>query len=91
MRTNKTMLTHPTFLNKIREAMLLTLLGEGDKMNGHEQRAYIQNRKGREVMRCHYDGNTWVFHGDLSVNCTNDVMKAVKDYENELAKQGKLY
>lgn len=88
MRTNKTMLSHPTFMEKIRDAMVLTLSGEGDKMNGHGTRAYIQNRNGRNVLRCDYDTSVenWVFYGDCSINFTAQVMQAVREYELALSK-----
>lgn len=46
-----TSFTHPTMLAKIREAIRLAVMGEGEKMNGHKHHCYITNGKGRQVMR----------------------------------------
>jgi hypothetical protein len=85
MRTNKTMLTHPTFLAKIQTGMILAMLGEGEKMGGHGHRVYIQNRKGDNVLRCSYSesDNQFTFYGHESVNITREVIDAVERFEKE--------
>lgn len=46
-----TSLTHPKMLAKIRLAMRYAVMGQGEKMNGHANRCYIENRKGHNIMR----------------------------------------
>lgn len=49
-----TSFTHPTMLAKIREAIRLSVIGEGEKMNGHGHRCYVPNGKGRNFLRVDY-------------------------------------
>ena len=41
-----TSLTHPTMIAKIRQGIKLAALVQGEKMNGHGNRVYIQNSQG---------------------------------------------
>jgi hypothetical protein len=70
-----TSLTHPTMIAKIRLAMKLSFLGQGEKMNGHGNRCYIQDRKGRNIMRLQYTDNKFTIYGDES----KDITKLVSD------------
>lgn len=49
-----TSFTHPTMLAKIREAIRLAVVGEGEKMNGHGHRCYVANGKGHNMLRVDY-------------------------------------
>lgn len=49
-----TSFTHPTMLAKIRAAIRCAVMGEGHKMGGHDNRCYIPNSQGHNVMRVDY-------------------------------------
>ena len=77
----KTSLTHPSMIAKIKLAMELARSGEGDKMNGHGHRCYIQNRYGRNIMRLQWaiDGG-YIVYGDCSKDITELVANALKQH-----------
>lgn len=63
----KTSLTHPIMIAKIRLAMKLAAEGRGDEMNGHNNRCYIQNEKGHNIMRLDYRRSEgFIVYGDNS-------------------------
>jgi hypothetical protein len=65
---------------KIRLAMKLAASGRGEEMNGHGNRCYIQNSKGRNIMRLQYIGNKFTVYGDNSRDITKLVAAALKQH-----------
>ena len=53
-----TTLTHPTLIAKIRMALRHAVMGEGEKMNGHDHRCYVANNKGHNIMRVSFNPKT---------------------------------
>lgn len=76
----KTSLTHPTMIAKIHLAIKLAKAGNGDQMNGHKNRCYIQDRHGRNIMRLDYRNDDFIVYGSESRNITNTVKAAIKEY-----------
>lgn len=76
----KTSLTHPTMIAKIRLAMKLASSGQGEKMNGHGNRCYIQDRNGRNIMRLQYIDKRFTVYGDNSKDITKVVAAALVEY-----------
>lgn len=75
-----TSLTHPTMIAKIRLAMKLASRGQGEKMNGHGNRCYIQDRNGRNIMRLQYMNKRFTVYGQESKDITKLVAAALKQY-----------
>lgn len=76
----KTSLTHPTMVAKIRDGLKLAALGKGSLMNGHDNRVYIQDKNGRNVIRINWlkDAKTFVAYGSESRIITETVKQALK-------------
>jgi len=74
-----TSLKHPVIREKLMQAMDLALQGRGEEMNGHGNRCYVQNRKGRNVMRVNWieSEKDWIVYGSESRNITDAVLTAV--------------
>jgi hypothetical protein len=74
-----TALTHPTMIHKIRRGMYYASKGMGHLMNGHGKRVYIENSKGRNIMRLDWVGGAqgYIVYGNESVNITRTVKKAL--------------
>lgn len=79
MSITRTSLTHPTMIKKVRAAMYYANKGMGHKMNGHNKRCYIQNAKGRNIMRLDWIGGAqgYIVWGDESRDITNIVKGAL--------------
>lgn len=73
-----TSLTHPTMIAKIRLAMRLAAFGNGDQMNGHGNRCYIQDSKGRNIMRLQYTDKRFTVYGAESRDITKVVASALR-------------
>lgn len=52
-----TSLTHPAMIAKIRQGLTIAAQGKGHDMGGHNNRVYIANRKGHNIMRIDWLGN----------------------------------
>lgn len=76
-----TSLTHPTMIAKIRLAMRYAFLGQGHLMNGHDHRCYIEDSKGRNIMRLQYLNNKFTVYGDCSKDITEVVKNALKQVQ----------
>lgn len=82
-----TSLVHPAMLAKIRLAMRYAVMNQGDKMNGHANRCYVENSKGHNILRV-----TWrpfikefVIYGSESRDITEKVKQAfIYQSENKL-------
>lgn len=72
-----TSLTHPTMVAKIRQAMYYASKNQGEKMNGHKNRCYIQNRHGRNIMRLDWRKGEYIVYGAESRNITETVRQAL--------------
>lgn len=76
-----TSLTHPTMMAKIQRAMRLAGEGRGEEMNGHNNRCYIQNEKGHNIMRLDYRrGEGFTVYAEGSRVITKTVAKAIKKF-----------
>lgn len=74
-----TSLTHPTMIAKIRQGLRYAALNQGDKMNGHGNRVYIQNAKGNNIMRLNWLGNgKFIVYGAESKDITQTVKQALR-------------
>lgn len=76
-----TSFTHPTMLAKIRKAIRFAVLGQGDRMNGHEHHCYIANGKGRQIMRVRWFAESKeleILAGCTSNGGSKDVTEAIK-------------
>jgi hypothetical protein len=80
MALTLTSLTHPTMIAKIRAALYYASKGEGDKMNGHGNRCYIQNAKGNNIMRLNWLGGKdgYIVYGHESRDITSTVRAALQ-------------
>lgn len=76
---NRTALTHPTMIAKIRRGMYYASKGMGHLMNGHNNRVYIENAKGRNIMRLDWVGGRqgYIVYGNESRNVTRTVRNAL--------------
>jgi hypothetical protein len=76
-----TSLKHPTMVRKIRMAMQYACMGHGHKMNGHKNRVYIQNAKGRNIMRLDWIGGKagYIVYGEESRNITSTIKQALQE------------
>ena len=76
----KTSLTHPTMIAKIRKGLKLAALGKGHLMNGHDNRVYIEDKHGRNIMRINWlkDQKTFIAYGEESRIITETVKQALK-------------
>lgn len=83
-----TSLTHPTMIAKIRLAMKLASSGQGEKMNGHGNRCYIQDRNGRNIMRLQYMNKRFTVYGDNSKDITKVVAAALTQYFKATSQMG---
>ena len=77
----KTSLTHPTMIAKIRKGLKLAALGQGHLMNGHGNRVYIEDKRGRNIMRINWlkEEKTFIAYGDNSRIITETVKQALKE------------
>lgn len=75
-----TSLTHPTMIAKIRLGLKLAALGKGHEMNGHDNRVYIQDRNGHNMMRINWlkKDKTFIAYGAESRIITETVKNALK-------------
>lgn len=75
-----TSLTHPTMVAKIRQGLKLAALGKGHMMNGHDNRVYIQDRLGRNMMRINWleKDKTFIAYGENSRIITETVKQALR-------------
>ena len=79
MAVNVTSLVHPTMIAKIRLGLRYAALGQGDKMNGHGNRVYIQNAKGHNIIRINWLGNgKFIAYGRESKDVTLTVKQALR-------------
>lgn len=79
MAVNVTSLVHPTMIAKIRLGLRYAALGQGDKMNGHGNRVYIQNAKGHNIIRINWLGNgKFIAYGRESKDITDMVKEAIQ-------------
>lgn len=79
MAVNVTSLVHPTMIAKIRLGLRYAALGQGDKMNGHGNRVYIQNAKGHNIIRINWLGNgKFIAYGRESKDVTDMVKEAIQ-------------
>lgn len=79
MSITRTSLIHPTMIAKIRAGMYYANKGMGHMMNGHNKRVYIQNAKGRNIMRLDWIGGPqgYIVWGSESRNITKIVKSAL--------------
>jgi hypothetical protein len=79
MSVTVTSLTHPTMIAKIRAALYYAHKGQGHKMHGHGNRCYIQNAKGRNIMRLNWIGGRqgYIVYGQESKDITATVKAAL--------------
>lgn len=72
-------LTHPSMIAKIRAGLYHASKGQGEKMNGHGKRVYIQNKHGHNIMRLDWVGGRvgYIVYGNESVNITRKVRSAL--------------
>ena len=70
-----TALACPAMIRRIRLAMRLAALGKGHEMGGHDNRAYVPNRHGHNVIRVDWRQGQFVFYG-RGCNPINDRVKA---------------
>lgn len=79
MSVTVTSLTHPTMIGKIRKAMYYAHKKQGHMMNGHGNRCYIQNAKGRNIMRLNWIGGRegFIVYGQESRDITAIVKAAL--------------
>lgn len=79
MSVTRTSLIHPTMIAKIRRGMYYAQKGMGHLMNGHNNRVYIENTKGRNIMRLDWVGGRqgYIVYGQESVNITRTVRNAL--------------
>lgn len=74
-----TSFTHPTMLAKIRAAIRFAVMGQGEKMGGHEHRCYVPNGKGHNVMRVDYrNKEVVILAGCTKASGSKDVTALVK-------------
>lgn len=75
-----TSLTHPTMIAKIRKGTYYAQKQQGHKMNGHGNRVYIENSKGRNIMRLNWVGGRqgYIVYGSESKDITSTVKKALR-------------
>lgn len=76
-----TSLTHPTMIARIRQGIKLAALGQGEKMNGHGNRVYIQNSQGHNIMRINWlkEENKILVYGKESRIITHIVIQALQE------------
>lgn len=73
-----TSLTHPTMIAKIRKGITCAAKGKGDEMGGHGNRVYIQNSKGRNILRIDWLGQgKYIAYGgvDWGHTVVTDIVK----------------
>lgn len=76
---NVTSLVHPTMIKKIREGLKYAALGQGHKMNGHNNRVYIANAKGHNILRIDWKGSgKFIAYGRESKDVTDMVKEAIQ-------------
>lgn len=77
----KTSLTHPTMVAKIRKGLKLAALGQGHLMNGHDNRVYIEDKHGCNIIRINWlkEQKTFIAYGDNSRIITETVKEALKE------------
>jgi hypothetical protein len=75
----RTSLIHPAMVKKIRAGMAFALQGNGHKMNGHNKRVYIANRKGHNILRIDWIGGKagYRVYGDQGRDVTSMVRNAL--------------
>lgn len=75
-----TSLTHPTMVAKLRQGLKLAALGKGHLMNGHDNRVYIQDRDGRNIIRLNWlkKDKTFIAYGSESRIITETIKQALK-------------
>lgn len=78
MSITATSLTHPTMIAKIRSALFYAHKGQGHKMGGHGSRCYIQNAKGRTIMRLDWMGQRYTVLSHEGKNVTKAVRQALQ-------------
>lgn len=70
-----TALACPAMIRRIRLGMRLAALGRGAEMGGHDNRVYVPNRKGHNVMRIDWRQGQFVIYGRGS-RVINETVKA---------------
>ena len=78
MSITTTSLTHSTMIAKIRSAMFYAHKGQGHKMGGHGSRCYIQNAKGRTIMRLDWNGGQYIVLSHEGRDVTKAVRQALQ-------------
>ena len=78
MSITTTSLTHPTMIAKLRSAMSYAHKGQGYKMGGHGSRCYIQNAKGRTIMRLDWNGGQYIVLSHEGRDVTKAVRQALQ-------------
>lgn len=79
MSVTVTSLVHPTMIKKIREGLKYAALNQGHKMNGHNNRVYIANAKGHNILRIDWKGSgKFIAYGRESKDVTEMVKKALR-------------
>ncbi|UOL48589.1 hypothetical protein QGX12_gp055 [Pseudomonas phage Kremar] len=79
MSVTVTSLVHPTMIKKIREGLKYAALNQGHKMNGHNNRVYIANAKGHNILRIDWKGQgKFIAYGRESKDVTDMVKEAIQ-------------
>lgn len=78
MSITTTSLTHSTMIAKIRSAMFYAHKGQGHKMGGHGSRCYIQNAKGRTIMRLDWSNGRYTVLSHEGKDVTKAVCQALQ-------------
>lgn len=78
MSITATSLTHPTMITKIRSALFYAHKGQGHKMGGHGSRCYIQNAKGRTIMRLDWRNGRYTVLSHEGMDVTKAVRQALQ-------------
>lgn len=71
-----TALACPAMIKRIRLAMRLAALGRGHEMGGHDNRAYVPNRNGHNVIRVDWRKGRFVMYGRGSNEINATVRRA---------------
>lgn len=79
MSVTVTSLVHPTMIKKIRLGLRYAALNQGHKMNGHNNRVYVANSKGHNILRIDWKGSgKFIAYGRESKDVTEMVKQAIQ-------------
>jgi hypothetical protein len=74
---------NPTMMQKIRYGLRCAALKQGHLLGGHDNRVYIANRKGHNILRIDWREGKWVAYGGADwgqTEVTDIIKQAVKRF-----------